>query len=125
MSQRQIAAVAQAAAEVTGFYDPATFSIQYVLTDPETRHCAVIDPILDFDPKSGGTRTRSADRLLDHIERNGLTLEWILDTHPHADHFSAAAYLRDRTGARTAIGARVTEVQKLWKVIYRAMSEPG
>lgn len=118
MSQRQIAAVAQAAAEVTGFYDPATFSIQYVLTDPETRHCAVIDPILDFDPKSGGTRTRSADRLLDHIEGNGLTLEWILDTHPHADHFSAAAYLRDRTGARTAIGARVTEVQKLWKVIY-------
>lgn len=104
--------------QVTGFYDPATFSIQYVLTDPATRHCAVIDPILDFDPKSGGTRTVSADRLLEHVERNGLRLEWILDTHPHADHFSAATYLRDRTGARTAIGARVTEVQKLWKAIY-------
>ncbi len=118
MSQRQIASVAQAAPNVTGFYDPATFSVQYVLTDPATRHCAVIDPILDFDPKSGGTRTQSADRLLDHIERNDLTLEWILDTHPHADHFSAADYLKRRTGARTAIGARVTEVQKLWKVIY-------
>jgi glyoxylase-like metal-dependent hydrolase (beta-lactamase superfamily II) len=118
MIQRHVAAVAQTAAEVTGFYDPATFSIQYVLTDPATRHCAVIDPILDFDPKSGGTRTGSADLLLRHIERNGLTLEWILDTHPHADHFSAAAYLKERTGARTAIGARVIEVQKLWKVIY-------
>jgi len=118
MSQRQLAAVAHAMPEVTGFYDPATFSIQYVLTDPASRNCAVIDPILDFDPKSGGTRTASADRLLEHIERNRLTLEWILDTHPHADHFSAAAYLQDRTGARTAIGARVIEVQKLWKAIY-------
>ena len=118
MSQPNISTVAQTAAEVTGFYDPATFGIQYVLTDPATRHCAVIDPILDFDPKSGGTRTQSADRLLEHIERNGLTLEWILDTHPHADHFSAAAYLKDRTGAKTAIGARVTEVQKLWKIVY-------
>ena len=104
--------------EVTGFYDPVTFSIQYVLTDPASRHCAVIDPILDFDPKSGGTRTISANRLLEHIEQHDLTLEWILDTHPHADHFSAANYLKERTGAKTAIGARVTEVQKLWKVIY-------
>ena len=118
MSQLQTAALAQAAPDVTGFYDPATFSIQYVLTDPDTRRCAVIDPILDFDPKSGGTRTVSADRLLGHIERFGLTLEWILDTHPHADHFSAAAYLKERMGGKTAIGARVTEVQKLWKVIY-------
>lgn len=104
--------------EVTGFYDPATFSIQYVLADPHTRRCAVIDPVLDFDPKSGGTRTTSADRLLEHIAQNDLTLEWILDTHPHADHFSAAAYLKDKTGAQTAIGAHVTEVQKLWKGIY-------
>lgn len=104
--------------DIVGFYDPATFSIQYVLTDPKTGRCAVIDPILDFDPKSGSVQTASADKLLQHIERNGLTLEWILDTHPHADHFSAAAYLKDKTGAKTAIGARVTEVQKLWKAIY-------
>lgn len=118
MSNRQKSSPVYVKPEVTGFYDPATFSIQYVLTDPATRHCAAIDPILDFDPKSGGTRTTSADRLLEHIEHNDLTLEWILDTHPHADHFSAAAYLKERTGARTAIGARVTEVQKLWKAIY-------
>jgi glyoxylase-like metal-dependent hydrolase (beta-lactamase superfamily II) len=104
--------------EVVGFYDPATFSIEYVVSDPATGRSAVIDPILDFDPKSGNTGTASADLLLGHIRANGLTLEWILDTHPHADHFSAAGYLKDKTGARTAIGERVTDVQKLWKKLY-------
>jgi glyoxylase-like metal-dependent hydrolase (beta-lactamase superfamily II) len=104
--------------EVTGFYDEATGSVQYVVADPITRRCAIIDPVLDFDPKSGATRTTSADRLLRHIEAHGLTLEWILDTHPHADHFSAAGYLRDVTGAPTAIGERVTEVQNIWKKLY-------
>ena len=104
--------------DVTGFYDATTGSIQYVVADPLTRRCAVIDPVLDFNPRSGSTRTTSADRLLKHIEAHGLTLEWILDTHPHADHFSAAGYLKDVTGAPTGIGERVTEVQKLWKGIY-------
>src|SRR6516164_7567644 len=103
---------------VTGFYDEATGSIQYVVADPVTRRSAIIDPVLDFDPRSGSTRTTSADRLLRYIEAHGLTLEWILDTHPHADHFSAAGYLKDMTGASTAIGERVTEVQRLWKQIY-------
>jgi glyoxylase-like metal-dependent hydrolase (beta-lactamase superfamily II) len=92
--------------------------VQYVVSDPITRRCAVIDPVLDFDPNSGATRTTSADRLLRHIEGQGLTLEWILDTHPHADHFSAAAYLKDMTGAPTATGERVVEVQKIWKKLY-------
>jgi glyoxylase-like metal-dependent hydrolase (beta-lactamase superfamily II) len=74
--------------------------------------------VLDFDPTSGATRTTSADRLLRHIEAQGLILEWILDTHPHADHFSAADYLKGVTGAHTAIGERVTEVQKIWKKLY-------
>lgn len=104
--------------EVAGFWDPATFGVQYVVADPRTRRCAIVDPILDFDAKSGSTGTASADRLLRHIRANGLTLEWILDTHPHADHVSAAGYLRDITGAPTATGARVTEVQQLWKGIY-------
>jgi glyoxylase-like metal-dependent hydrolase (beta-lactamase superfamily II) len=104
--------------DVMGFYDAPTGSIQYVVTDPSTRKCAIIDPVLDFDPKSGSTRTTSADRLLRHIETQGLTLEWILDTHPHADHFSAAGYLRDKTGAPTGIGERVVEVQRLWKTLY-------
>lgn len=104
--------------EVTGFYDMVTSSIQYVLADPATGRCAVVDPILDFDPKSGSTATRSADRLLDHIGKHGLRLDWILDTHPHADHLSAAGYLRDATGAKTAIGGVITEVQTLWKRLY-------
>ncbi|MFJ5488706.1 MBL fold metallo-hydrolase [Hansschlegelia beijingensis] len=104
--------------QVTGFFDKRTFSIQYVVADPATKACAVIDPVLDFDPKSGGTATRSADEILRFIEREGLRIEWILDTHPHADHFSAAGYMKDRTGAPTGIGERVTDVQKLWQGIY-------
>src|SRR4029077_7872143 len=104
--------------DVTGFFDEATGRGQYVVADPMTRRCAVIDPVLDFDPTSGATRTTSADRLLRHIEANRLTLDWILDTHPHPDHFSAAGYLKDVTGAPTAIGERVSEVQKIWKMAY-------
>jgi glyoxylase-like metal-dependent hydrolase (beta-lactamase superfamily II) len=104
--------------DVTGFYEEATGSVQYVVADPITRRCAIIDPVLDFDSTSGATRTTSADRLLRHTEAQGLTLEWILDTHPHADHFSAAGYLKDVTGAPIAIGERVTEVQKIWKKLY-------
>jgi glyoxylase-like metal-dependent hydrolase (beta-lactamase superfamily II) len=104
--------------DVVAFYDPATGSVQYVVADPITRRCAVIDPLLDFDPRSGATRTTSADRLLSYIEAHGLTLEWILDTHPHADHFSAAGYLKDVTGASTGIGERVKDVQRLWKTLY-------
>ena len=104
--------------EVAGFYDLATGSIQYIVADPITRKCAVIDPVLDFEPKSGSTRTTSADRLLSYIDAHELTLKWILDTHPHADHFSAAGYLKDVTGASTGIGERVKEVQSLWKTLY-------
>jgi glyoxylase-like metal-dependent hydrolase (beta-lactamase superfamily II) len=107
---------------VKGFYEKRTSSIQYVVADPETKKCAIIDPVLDFDPKSGATATSSADELLAYIEREGYTLEWILDTHPHADHFSAARYLKDKSGVPTAIGEKVVEVQKLWKGIYNLPS---
>lgn len=103
---------------VTGFYDTRTASVQYVLADPATGHCAVIDPVLDYDENSGGTDTRSADAILEHVRANGLTVEWILDTHPHADHFSAADYLKNVTGAPTGIGERITEVQELWRPLY-------
>lgn len=103
---------------VRGFFEKRTNSVQYVVADPQTRHCAIIDPVLDFDPKSGATATHSADELLAYIARKGFTLEWILDTHPHADHFSAAGYLKDRTGVPIAIGEKVVEVQKLWKGLY-------
>jgi glyoxylase-like metal-dependent hydrolase (beta-lactamase superfamily II) len=103
---------------VRGFFDERTFSIQYVAADPETKRCAIIDPVLDFEERSGAIATRNADAILDYIEEQGFSVEWILDTHPHADHFSAARYLKEKTGAPTAIGEKVVEVQKLWKGIY-------
>src|SRR5690606_22271427 len=103
---------------VTGFYDQRTGSIQYVVADPATKKCAIIDPVLDYDEKSAATATTHADAILNFIADKGYEVEWILDTHPHADHFSAAAYLKDRTGAPTAIGEKVTDVQKLWKDFY-------
>ncbi len=103
---------------VAAFFEERTFSVQYVVTDPETRRCAIVDPVLDYDEKSGAVATRSADALLAHIAQNGYSLEWILDTHPHADHFSAAAYLKDKTGIPMATGAKVVEVQRLWKALY-------
>jgi glyoxylase-like metal-dependent hydrolase (beta-lactamase superfamily II) len=104
--------------EVTGFFDRRTFSIQYVVADVQAKACVIIDPVYDYDEKSGQTATTNADQLLAFVQSKGYTLQWILDTHPHADHFSAAQYLKERTGAPTATGAKVVEVQKLWKDFY-------
>jgi glyoxylase-like metal-dependent hydrolase (beta-lactamase superfamily II) len=111
--------------DAEAFYERFTSSIQYVVSDPATQKCAIIDPVLDFDEKSGSTATRSADTILTYIAEHGLSVAWILDTHPHADHFSAAHYLKNRTGAPTAIGEHVTDVQKLWKAIYNWLSLPS
>jgi glyoxylase-like metal-dependent hydrolase (beta-lactamase superfamily II) len=104
--------------DVRAFFDARTCSVQYVVACPSTRRCAIIDPVLDYDEKSGSVRTDSADEILAYIGEQKLELEWILDTHPHADHLSAADYLKSRTGVPTAIGEKITEVQKLWKAIY-------
>lgn len=109
---------AAAAPHVKAFFDPRTSSVQYVVSDPKTRRCAIIDPVLDFDEKSGATGTMNADAILAYVASENLTVEWILDTHPHADHFSAAYYLKGKTGAPTAIGAKVKHVQKLWQEKY-------
>ncbi|WNL39547.1 MBL fold metallo-hydrolase [Halomonas sp. PAMB 3232] len=111
--------------EVAGFYDPRTGSVQYIVSDPATKACAIIDPVLDFDEKSGATATHHADELLDYVAKHALHVEWILDTHPHADHFSAAQYLKGKTGAPTAIGEHVTKVQALWKKIYHWPEMPA
>ena len=104
---------------VTSFWDKPTGSWQYVFHDPVTMKGAIVDPVLDFDPLSGATRTHNAQRILDHVRGTGIEVEWVLDTHPHADHFSAAPWLAARLpGARTGIGERVVGVQKLWKGIY-------
>ncbi len=110
--------------DVKGFFDPRTWSIQYVVSDPATRVCAIIDPVLDFDEKSGATGTVNADAILAYVAANDLMVAWILDTHPHADHFSAAHYLHEKTGAPTAIGEHVVDVQRLWKGIYNLPSLP-
>jgi glyoxylase-like metal-dependent hydrolase (beta-lactamase superfamily II) len=104
--------------EVIGFYHEPSGSIAYLAIDAATRRAAIIDPVLDYDEKSARVSHESADAMLAEIERRKLTVDWILDTHPHADHLSAAAYLKDRLGAPTAIGARVVDVQKLWRDIY-------
>lgn len=106
-------------------FDRRTSSIQYIVADPVTRRCAIIDPVLDFDEKSGATATGNADALLAYVKEQGLAIEWILDTHTHADHFSAAYYLKTKTGAPTAIGAKVIEVQKLWQAIYNLPDLPA
>ena len=81
---------------VSGFFDKRTFSVQYIVADLETRDCAIVDPVLDLDEKSGSIATWSADCLLEHIRHEAFALKWILDTHPHADHLSAAGYLKTK-----------------------------
>ena len=110
---------------VAGFHEKLTSSVQYVVADPETKRCAIIDPVLDFEEKSGAIATHSADALLAHVETNGFNLEWILDTHPHADHLSAAAYLKEKTGVPIGIGEKVVDVQRIWKDIYNLPDFPA
>lgn len=106
--------------DIWGIYEPDTGSIQYVCADPASRKAAVIDVVWNFSPKSYGTGTGSMDQVLDLVAREGLTVEWVLDTHPHADHWMASAHLKARTGAPNAIGERVRTIAGLWSEIYNA-----
>ena len=108
---------------VQAFYDTATGTVTYVVRDPASRACAVVDPVLDYDPRSGRTATRSADRVAQYVEANDLQAQWILETHAHADHLSAAPYLRQRVGGRIAIGERIRAVQGVFKKVFNL--EPG
>ena len=103
---------------VKGFFDNETYTVTYVVTDPTGNTCAIIDPVLDFDQASGRTSTGSADRVLEFIDSNGLEVSWILETHVHADHLSAAAYLKSKTGGRTGTGRFVTGVQATFKDVF-------
>ncbi|GAA4227840.1 glyoxylase-like metal-dependent hydrolase (beta-lactamase superfamily II) [Sagittula marina] len=104
--------------EVTGFYDRDTGSIMYVAACPETKQAALIDVVLDFDPEAGRTRTDSAQEVLDFVKAQGLTVAWVLDTHPHADHMMASHWLTRQTGAPNAIGEKIREISALWRGIY-------
>jgi glyoxylase-like metal-dependent hydrolase (beta-lactamase superfamily II) len=110
---------------IQAFFDEQTFTITYLVSDPATRHAVIIDPVLDFDPKNARTATRSADRVLDAVKAGSLTVDWILETHAHADHLSAAAYLKAATGAKVAIGEQIKAVQKLFAPVFDAKDVTG
>lgn len=103
---------------VKTIFDEATCTASHVVWDSVTRHAAIVDSVKDYDPKSGRTSTETADRLIDFVEAEGLTIEWILETHVHADHLTAAPYLKDRLGGKIGIGARIDTVQGVFKKVF-------
>ncbi|MFN7856055.1 MAG: MBL fold metallo-hydrolase [Acidovorax sp.] len=103
---------------IEAFFDEATWTVSYVVYDAPGGHCAVVDSVLDYDAKSGRTKTRSAQRVIDFVRSQGLTVSWILETHAHADHLSAAHYLRETLGGYIAIGMGITQVQTVFKGIF-------
>jgi len=109
--------------DVTAFFDEATFTASYVVQEPDGTHCAIIDSVLDFDPKSGRTDTASADKVIAFIGEHGLTVDWILETHAHADHLTAAPYLKSELGGQVGIGAHITDVQVTFKKVFNADGE--
>lgn len=110
-------------AQVKAFFDPATWTVSYVVFDAPGGHCALVDSVLDYDPKSGRTRTDSADQLIAFVREQNLTVDWILETHAHADHLSAAPYLRNHLGGKIAIGGKITQVQNVFKGIFHLEPE--
>jgi glyoxylase-like metal-dependent hydrolase (beta-lactamase superfamily II) len=110
----------EAAVTIRAFFDERTNTISYLVADPATGRAAVIDPVLDYDHKSGMAETRSADAILDAAAAAGWRIDWSLETHAHADHLSAAPYLKAKTGARIGIGSRITEVQRIFRPVFNA-----
>ena len=106
------------APRVVSFFDPDTYTGTHVVIDEGSQHCAIVDCVLDYDPKSGMTATASADALIAWVCGEGLTVDWILETHVHADHLSAAPYLQEALGGKTAIGSAVTVVQGVFKGLF-------
>jgi glyoxylase-like metal-dependent hydrolase (beta-lactamase superfamily II) len=110
-------------ANVDAFFDPATFTYSYVVTDPSSQRCAIIDSVLDYDPASGRTSFSSADRLIHFVKEHALKVDWLLETHVHADHLSAAPYLKRELGGRLAIGENITTVQDTFGKLFNAGTE--
>ena len=108
---------------VSAFFDEDTCTVSYAVHDPASREAALIDSVLDFDPASGRTTRRSAQRLLDHVFQHQLSVRWLLETHAHADHLSAAPWLQQRVGGQLAIGRGITEVQQVFGKVFNAGSE--
>jgi glyoxylase-like metal-dependent hydrolase (beta-lactamase superfamily II) len=109
--------------QVHGIFDPATWTVTYVVYEKEGAPCAIIDSVLDYDPKSGRTRTDSADKVIAFVREKNLSVAWILETHAHADHLTAAPYIKKKLGGKTAIGDHISAVQKVFKKIFHLESE--
>ncbi|WP_321394879.1 MBL fold metallo-hydrolase [Emcibacter sp.] len=109
--------------DVQAFFDEYTFTVSYVVSDPKTSKCAIVDSVLDYNPNSSRTNTDSADRIIDFVRAEGLEVEWILETHVHADHLSAAPYLKEKLGGRLAIGSHILIVQETFGKIFNAGGE--
>jgi glyoxylase-like metal-dependent hydrolase (beta-lactamase superfamily II) len=110
---------------VRGFFDKATNTVSYLVSDPATGHAAVIDPVLDYDQATGEATTHSADAILAAAAADGLAIDWVLETHAHADHLSGAPYVKLKTGARVGIGEHIREVQKIFRPVFNAMDVSG
>ena len=108
---------------VEAFFDPQTSTISYLVIDRSTLQAALIDSVLDYNPKSGRTSTQSADKLIDRVRELGVSVQWILETHVHADHVSAAAYLKEQLGGTVAIGSHITRVQKVFGTLFNAKGD--
>jgi glyoxylase-like metal-dependent hydrolase (beta-lactamase superfamily II) len=110
-------------AKVEAFFDPATYTYSYVVTDPGSKRCAIIDSVLDYDPASGRTSYNSANRLIQYVRDHQLQVDWLLETHVHADHLSAAPYLKRELGGQLAIGENITIVQHTFGKLFNAGTE--
>jgi len=108
---------------VRAFFDAATWTLTYLVQDPDSAHCAIIDSVLDYEAASGRTKTESADRVLEVIQHDGLIVDWILETHVHADHLSAAPYLHKTVGGKIGIGDHIVDVQKIFGTLFNAEPE--
>ena len=107
-------------AEIRSFFDPATFTVTHVVADAASKRAAIIDSVLDYNPSTGRTATAGADAVLAHVRQQGLTVDWLLETHAHADHLSAAPYLQSQLGGRIAIGGHIRDVQRVFRTLFNA-----
>jgi glyoxylase-like metal-dependent hydrolase (beta-lactamase superfamily II) len=110
---------------IKAFFDEPTNTISYLVADPATKRAAIVDPVLDYDHASGKASTKSADVILDEAEALGLTIDWVLETHAHADHLSAAPYIKGKTGAKVGIGEHIRDVQRIFRPVFNAGDVSG
>lgn len=111
--------------QIQAFFDEPTNTVSYLVTDPDTKKAAVVDPVLDYDNRTGKATTKSANAILSAAEADELTIEWVLETHAHADHLSGAPYIKLKTGAKVGIGEHIRDVQKIFRPVFNATDLKG